>query len=132
MIKYKIFTTEWSSWWPSRPYIVIDHSSINNYDEDMFLNEEINNLSWRYVREIVQELEEVIAWTKIGTSFWYETTSIDIYKKWYNLWKDCKYPDNYNEDTLITDIKIEEILKMMTEWRDYINDWEKETGKIKN
>ena len=139
MLKYIISFDEY---WP---FININEKEIKWYEEYIWLNDNINPLSWEYVREIVQELEEVISWIRNGTFFWYETMDLAVYKKWYNLWKDCKYPDNYNfpdgkviitynynEDTLITDIKIEEILKMMTEWRDYINAWEKETGKIKH
>lgn len=141
MLKYKFQITE--SWYPQ---ILIDHNSIENYQVDMMLNEEINNLSFTngYLDKIVQELEEVISWERTGTFFWYETSDISVYKKWYNLWTECRYPDwydfpdgkviinyNYNDDQLITDIPIEDILKMMTEWRDYIDVWEKETGKIK-
>ena len=85
MIKYKIFTTKWCANWPSRAYIHIDEKSIKWDNEYMFLTEEIYNLSENkeYVREIVQELEEVVAWTRGDCIFWFETTFIEVYKKWY-------------------------------------------------
>ena len=135
MIKYKIYITE--TWYPQ---IIIE----DKYDYDKnwnftFLSTEINNLSAdkKYLNEVVQELEEVVAWTRDDCIFWFETTLIFCYQKWkWYYWK--LYPNtevtityDYWDEELITDLKVEEILKMMTEWRDYINAWEKETGKIK-
>ena len=130
-LKYKFYTTDY---WPSIEYIKWLPEDI---PEDVILEIEIIQLSWEYVREIVQELEEVVAWTRDNCIFWFETTLLFCYWKWkWYYWK--LYPNtevtityDYWDEELITDLKAEEILKMMTEWRDYINAWEKETGKIK-
>ena len=141
MIKYKIFTTKGCTNWASRAYINIDEKSIKWAKEYMFLTEEINNLSAdkKYLNEIVQELEEVVAWTRDICQFWFETTIISVVKKWFIApnWKifpnwDVSIAYNYWDNEITTDLKAEEILKMMRDWRDYINAWEKETGKIKN
>ena len=138
MIKYYFDKTLDTSYWYEVPYINIDHNSIKNYDENIIINENINPLSWEYVRKIVQELEEVVAWTRGDCMFWFETTFIQVYKKWIKN-EFVNFPEwkvfilyNYMEDEIETDLKPEEILKMMIEWRDYIDAWEKETGKIKN
>ena len=139
-IKYYFDKTLDTSYWYEVPYINIDHNSIKNYDENIMINEELNQLSWEYVREIVRELEEVVAWTRDYCSFWFETTFVNVWKKGFKSPIDWKIYDNwfvdisynYWEDEIDTDLKAEEILKMMTEWRDYINAWEKETGKIKH
>ena len=132
-LEYKFYTTEF---WPSIEYIKWKLSDI---PEEAILEIEIINLSENreYLNEIVQELEEVVAWTRDDCMFWFETTTIEVYKKWYKN-EFVNFPNwkvfinyDYWDATLETDLKAEEILKMMTEWRDYIDAWEKETGKIK-
>lgn len=125
----------------NNPYIIIDIEWIwkeKDYSDPYLLNTELNQLTWEYVRQIVKELEEVKEWKKDMISFWFETTSIIVLKKWYidAYWKN--YPKglvyityNYWDNELDTNLTIEDILTMMTKWRDYINKWEKETGKIK-
>ena len=133
MITYNFWKRyEWTD--GEQPYIYIEEYN----DNWVILSDNIDSLSWEYVREIVQELEEVVAWTRDNCIFWFETTLLFCYWKWkWYYWK--LYPNtevtityDYWDEELITDLKAEEILKMMTEWRDYINAWEKETGKIKN
>ena len=131
MLKYII---NFDEYWP---FININEKKIKWYKEYIWLNDNINPLSWEYVREIVQELEEVVAWTRGDCIFWFETTFIEVYKKWYKN-EFVNFPEwkvfilyDYWDKSLETDLKAEEILKMMTEWRDYISAWEKETGKIK-
>ena len=134
MLKYKLHTTK--SWYPQ---ILLNYSTIKWYKDDMMLNEELNNLSYlESIKQIVSELEEVKKWERDKVVFWFETTMIWSYEKWkWYYWE--KYPNsqvtityNYADDYIVTDLEIEDILKMMTEWRDYIDAWEKETGKVYN
>ena len=38
---------------------------------------------------------------------------------------------NYGRNEIKTDLTVKHILKLMKDWRDYVDAWEKETGKIK-
>ena len=116
---YIYIHTIWWDWW-----------------EECIVSTEINQLSWKDVRGIIEELEKVKKWNKEYFMFWYETTTIWCYQKWkWYYWG--KYPSsevtityNYADDYIVTELKIEQILKMMIDWGDYIEAWEKETGKI--
>jgi len=139
MIQYEIYTTEWSPSWPSKVYMAIDYVSIEGYIEEIFLNEELNNFSSEYIREVVLGLQQVIKWKQEYYSFWYETTIITVAKKWFvspvdnrkhvNGLVGINY--NYWKNFLESSIEIEELLKMMIDYRDHVDAWEKETGKIK-
>lgn len=105
--------------------------------EDSILSTEIFQLSWDYVDEITQELSKVKSWDAEKYVFWFETTMIWCYQKWKGYYWE-KYPEsevtityNYADDYIVTDLTVDDILKMMIDWRDYIDEWEKETGKIK-
>ena len=135
MIKYNLLRSE--HWYPQ---IIFEDKY--EYDNKTWkrtnLCNAITTISWKEIREIIQELEEVVAWTRDDCMFWFETTFISVVKKWFIApnWKifpnwDVSIAYDYWDSTLETDLKPEEILKMMTEWRDYIDAWEKETGKIK-
>lgn len=105
--------------------------------DECILDLELSLLSWTYVREIVKELEEVKRWVRDAYEFWFETTNIWVYQKWkWYYWN--KYPKsevtityNYADDYIVTKLTIKQVLQMMTDWRNYIDEWEKETGKIK-
>lgn len=135
MIKYNLKINDF--WYPN---IIFGkkYEYDNNTQDWTCLSEEITNISWKYLEIIVQELKEVVAWTREKCIFWFETSGFWVYQKW--KWYYGKlYPNSevtitydYWDKELITDLKAQEILKMMTEWREYINAWEKETGKIKN
>jgi hypothetical protein len=100
------------------------------------LNEELNNLTWEYVQQIAQELEQVKRWELDKCIFWFDISFVWVYQKWKWYYGE-KYPDSevtitYSEDKyLITDLKIEDILKMMKDWKEYIDKWEKQTGMKK-
>lgn len=93
-------------------------------------------LPFKNIKVIIQELENVKNWIIDKSTFGFETTAVWVYQKWkWYYWE--KYPDsevtitfNYADDYIVTDLKIEDILKMMRDWRDYIEGWEKETGKV--
>jgi len=134
MIKYNLLRSE--HWYPQ---IIFEDKY--EYDNKTWkrtnLCNAITTISWKEIREIIQELEEVVAWTRDDCMFWFETTFIQVYKKWIKN-EFVNFPNwkvfilyNYLEDEIETDLKPEEILKMMRDWRDYIDAWEKETGKIK-
>ncbi len=104
---------------------------------DCFLDSEIDSLSQKYVQEIVKNLEEVKKGKRDKEIFGFETIAIWCYMKWKWYYGE-KYPDtevtityDYADAYIVTSLKIDDILKMMTDWRDYIDAWEKETGKIK-
>ena len=106
-------------------------------NDPYLLNTELNQL-WSYdIREIVSKLEEVIQWKRERESFGFETMSIDVVKRWYKA-PNWNYYPKWDVDIIYdyckeigTDLKIEDILHMMRDWRDYIDAWEKETWKIK-
>ena len=132
MLTYKFWISyKWTE--NERPYMIIEE-----YEETLW-SDEINQLSWEYIKEIVQELEEVVAWTRDKCVFWFETTLIWCYKKGYkspnwNIYPNWKVAITYDywDKELATDLKAEDILKMMKDWRDYIESWEKKTGKKYN
>lgn len=129
MINYKIITTE--TWYPQ---IIVE----KKYDENwIILSDNLCALFWEDVRNIVDEINEVKVWKREKIIFGFETTMIWCYQKWkWYYWE--KYPEsevtityNYADDYIVTDLTVEDILKMMIDWRDYIDTWEKETGKVK-
>ena len=137
-IEYSFNLTLDTSYWYDVPAINIK-TYPENIPEDAMLEIELMQLSWEYIKEIVQELEEVIAWTRDDCMFWFETTNIVVLKKGCVTPNGQIYPNwlvyiiyDYWEKELDTDIPIEDILKMMKDWRDYIESWEKKTGKKYN
>ncbi len=139
MIKYSFLLSEQTEDFDSRPCIQINSLNLDiDIDNDLFLNSELNHLSSEYIRQIVKEIQEVKKWEKERVEFWFETTSIHVLKKKYKApnWK--FYPGglvrisyNYGDDYVETDLKIDDILKMMTDYRDFVDAWEKETEKLK-
>lgn len=100
---------------------------------------ELWSCSSKYIREIVSELKEVIKWEKSYYTFWYVATIITVVKKWFISPVDGRKHINglvtisydYWEGFLETEINIEDLYAMIKDWRDYVDAWEKETGKIK-
>lgn len=134
-INYEFNDTLDSSLWYEVPGISIKTSPDLPYD--CFLDMELSLLTWEHVRSIVQNLEEVKTCKREKEVFGFEMIIMWVYNKWkWYYWE--KYPEsevtityNYADDYIVTDLTIDDILKMMTDWRDYIDAWEKETWKIK-
>lgn len=88
---------------------------------------ELNQFSWEYVREIVNNLWKA----KIGElkyyDFWYDLTWV-TYEYWntnavidYGFWADAG----------TIEVPFENIYNLLKDWRDYIDAWEEETGLVK-
>ncbi len=125
MLKYSFWKTEWNEDFPSRPYVVVDMKEI------WYFWDEINNLSWNDLRDIVDRLERVKLWTKNDCLFWWELCDINCRRKAegeeYIPWKiTCKlYYDYFDHKSM--DIDFEDIYNLMKDWKEYIEKWEKET-----
>lgn len=132
MLKYKFIETIRNSTKQKIPYLVIDYSSIKGYEHNMVLNEILGHLDRETVRAIVKELEQVKAWELDKCIFWFESTLIEVYKEWLESysWK-AFISYEYGDKVLETDLKIEDILQMMKDWKEYIDTWEKQTGMKK-
>ncbi len=135
-IKYWISVTQDISLWYDVPYIEID-TIPDKLPDECIVELELLQLPSYYIREIVDELNDVKNWKKEYYDFWFETTFINVFRKWYKndivFFPDGKVSIDYNywKSELKTDLKIDDILKMMTDYRDFVDAWEKETGKVK-
>lgn len=129
-ISYKFWVDEYG------PFIFLDIEGM--WKDPYLLNTELSQLDSEYIRQIVEQLEKVQSWEQDMVEFGFETTLITVVKKWYKAPNGNFYPDgnvyisySYGESWVETNLKIDDILEMMTDYRDYVDAWEKETGKIK-
>jgi len=110
--------------WEYRPYI-----SLRTFPDDLpptcIVELEVNQIHFDDLWSIVKKIEEVK--NKERESFHFGLTYY-----WEN------YPEsqvsidyNYGEGELETSLTIDDILKMMTDYRNFVDTWEKETGKVK-
>lgn len=125
----------------NKPYIKIRMKVVNNcwtIDDPYLLNSELNQLNSKYIEQIVKELEELQSGERERVDFWFELTIINVVKEWYKAPNWNFYPEgkvrisyDYWEKTIETSLTIDDILKMMTDYRDYVNAWEQETWNVK-
>jgi len=135
-LNYSFHTDEYG------PFISVNLPYITSIEywtskDPYLLNSELNQFDLNSISEVVKEIEEVKIKEKESTHFWFELTFIWVYQKWKSYyWKkniDSEVTISYGHDNeyTFTWLKIEDILKMMTDYRDYVDAWEKETGLVK-
>jgi hypothetical protein len=136
-ITYSIDTILDCSLWYKVPCMNYFATYPSKLPDECIIDLEITQLPWEYIRQIVKDLDEVKKWKKEYFHFWFETTMIWCYQKWKSYYWEID-PDsevtisyNYADDYVITNLKIDDILKMMTDYRDFVDAWEKRTWKIK-
>jgi hypothetical protein len=92
------------------------------------LNTDLNSLSNNQIKWAALGLEKIKKWEENSYTFWYETVTIMCCGKNHSQYPFRVFISyHYNEWEI--EVPFEDIYNLMKDWKEYIEEWEKETWK---